>query len=183
MPFILFGLFIVVPLIEIMLFITVGQHIGMFYTIALVIVTAILGTFLLQTQGLSTMTRAQKAMAEGRVPMDSVFDGMCLLIAGAFLLTPGFLTDSIGFLLFVPWFRRGIGKFIFKRMMASGNVEFHGFGTGSSPREGGPSAGPAGSRGSGPVIDGEFEDHTPPEFDEKGKPSADSPWHEDKNKS
>ena len=102
MPLILFLIFVVIPLAEIAVFIVIGGIIGIPATIALVIITALIGTVLLRMQGLSVLQRAQTAVQEGRIPVDSVIDGVCLLIAGAFLLTPGIITDTIGFLLFIP---------------------------------------------------------------------------------
>lgn len=184
MSWILFGLFVLVPLCEIALFIVVGQQIGTLMTIILVIFTALLGTFLLQMQGMSALLRAQKAMAEGRVPMDSVIDGMCLMIAGAFLLTPGFLTDSIGFLLFIPQFRRTLAKWVFQQMLKSKSVHFEtytmpGDGKGShNSQSGKPGADP----GSGPIIEGEFEEKEKRPTSESGvplNPKGSSPWRKD----
>ena len=104
MPLLLFVM-LAVPLIEIGLFIEIGGRIGLLATVAIVIVTAVIGSALLRHQGLGALNAARAAMAEQRLPIEQVFDGFCLLIAGAFLLTPGFLTDFIGFLLFVPPFR------------------------------------------------------------------------------
>lgn len=156
MPFILFFIFVAVPLVEISLFIFVGERVGIGATVLLVILTAILGTFFLRMQGLSVFTRAQKAMAEGQVPVDSVIDGVCLLMAGAFLLTPGFLTDSIGFLLFIPQLRRAIAGWIFKRMLTSSSVHFESYSS-STHYENSPPNGGSGGQGTGPVIEGEFE--------------------------
>jgi UPF0716 protein FxsA len=85
--------FIGVPLIEIALFIQVGDFIGLWPTIAIVIATAMAGTALIRQQGLNTLKRAQQEMAAQRLPMRELFNGVCLLFAGAMLLTPGFLTD------------------------------------------------------------------------------------------
>ncbi len=105
MGFIVLLLFIGIPIVEISVFIQVGDIIGLWPTIAIVILTALIGTTLLRQQGLSTLIRAQNTLNEGNVPAAELFDGVCLLLAGAFLLTPGFVTDSIGFLLFLPPFR------------------------------------------------------------------------------
>ena len=98
-------LFIAVPVIEIALFIQVGGVIGLWSTIGVVILTAMLGTALLRHQGLDTLRRVQESLAENRMPVVEMFDGLCLVMAGALLLTPGFMTDAFGFLLFVPPFR------------------------------------------------------------------------------
>jgi UPF0716 protein FxsA len=95
-------LFIVVPIVEITLFIQVGDAIGLWQTIGLVILTAIAGTVLLRVQGLQTLRRAQGALSQGQAPVREVFDGACLLVAGVLLLTPGFMTDAFGLALFLP---------------------------------------------------------------------------------
>lgn len=98
-------LFLSVPLIELMLFLTIGDAIGIWPTVAIVILTAVLGAALTRAQGLRTLRRYQQALAEGRLPHAEVIDGLTILVAGALLLTPGFLTDTIGFLLLAPPFR------------------------------------------------------------------------------
>ena len=112
----IFILIIAVPIVEIGLFIQVGGLIGLWPTIAVIFVTAAIGAGLLRAQGLAVMYRAQGAMARGEMPLTQVFDGLCLLLAGAMLLTPGFVTDGVGFLLFLPplriLLRRGIAALI-----------------------------------------------------------------------
>ncbi len=106
-PFpLLFLLFLVVPLLEIYLLIKAGGVIGALPTVALVVFTAVLGAFLLRLQGLSTMNRMRANMMRGRVPTLEILEGAALLLAGGLLLTPGFFTDAIGFLLLIPPLRR-----------------------------------------------------------------------------
>jgi UPF0716 protein FxsA len=105
MPVIVLFVFIAVPITEIAVFIQAGDQFGLWPTIAIVILTALLGTVLLRYQGLRTLGRVQESLQEGEVPVGEVFAGLCLLIAGALLLTPGFLTDTLGFALFVPSIR------------------------------------------------------------------------------
>lgn len=187
MRLIFFLIFIGVPLIELALLIKVGEVIGIAATIALVILTAVIGVSLLRRQGMMALRKAQESMQAGRPPIDSVIDGVCLLLAGAFLLTPGLLTDTVGFLLLVPQIRSGIAGWAFKKMQQSGQVDINIFG--------GP-GGPAGPRGPrrppprqpkpeprrppGPIIEGEFTDlEAEPEKPEKTKPSGppgSSPW-------
>ncbi|MCW8916487.1 MAG: FxsA family protein [Magnetovibrio sp.] len=119
MGLVLLAAFIGIPLIEIGLFIQVGEAIGLWSTIAVVILTAIVGTALLRHQGFNTLTRVQNAMNQGEMPMDAVFDGFCLLAAGLLLLTPGFFTDAIGFLLFTPPLRA-----LLRRTLAS-RIQLH----------------------------------------------------------
>lgn len=98
--------FIGIPLIEIALFIEVGGAIGTAATIAIVIGTAFLGAWMLRQQGLATAQRAQAKLQRGEMPVEQAFDGMFLVFAGGLLLTPGFLTDAIGFSLFIPQVRQ-----------------------------------------------------------------------------
>ncbi len=106
-PFpLLFLLFLVVPLFEIYLLIKAGSVIGALPTVALVVFTAVLGAFLLRLQGLSTMERMRANMMQGKLPAMEIMEGAALLVAGGLLLTPGFFTDAIGFLLLIPPLRR-----------------------------------------------------------------------------
>ena len=98
----LFLLLLVVPLIEIVLFIEVGGAIGVWPTIGIVILTAVIGTFMLRRQGLAALRDVQSRLAAGDNPGRLLADGAMILIAGVLLLTPGFLTDTIGFLLLIP---------------------------------------------------------------------------------
>ncbi len=125
--------FIAVPLIELALLIQLGTTLGFWPTIGIILLTAVVGTLVLQTQGFETMRRMQLAMARGEPPVEPIIDGMFLLLAGAFLLTPGVVTDAIGLLLLVPQVRTLIRRWGFHRLMTSGNVRFHVFGSGSPP--------------------------------------------------
>ena len=151
MPLLILFLFIAVPITEIAIFIWVGEQIGIAATIALVIVTAIVGTALLRQQGLSAVYRVQEALDRGEVPLDPVVDGVCLLLAGAFLLTPGLLTDAVGFLLFIPEVRRRLARAAVQALIRRGNVSIH---TSTGPKT---DRRPSGGGAGGPVIDGEFE--------------------------
>ena len=88
----LFILLLAVPIVEIALFIKIGGLIGLWPTIGIVIATALAGAALLRSQGLATLRSARASLAENRFPLDQVFDGLCLAVAGALLLTPGFFT-------------------------------------------------------------------------------------------
>lgn len=116
--------FIGVPLIEIALFIQVGGFIGLWPTIAIVIATAMAGTALIRRQGLNTLQRAQQEMDAQRLPVRELFDGVCLLFAGAMLLTPGFLTDAVGFVLLVPPLRRLLGNYAWRTLQNAKGVHF-----------------------------------------------------------
>src|SRR3954451_24606173 len=95
-------LFVVVPLVEIYVIIQVGQAIGPWWTIALLIVDSILGSVLMRSQGRTAWRRFQVALAEGRPPAREVLDGALVIFGGALLLTPGFVTDVFGLALLLP---------------------------------------------------------------------------------
>lgn len=148
-------IFIAVPLMEIGVFIKVGGFLGAWPTIGLVVLTAVIGTWLIRLQGLATLARAQSALERDELPVAEIFDGLCLLLAGALLLTPGFVTDAVGFALLLPPVRRAAGLRLWQWLRARGgiNVRF----TGARQGDSGPNA---------PIIDGEFREVTP-ESDEK----------------
>ena len=102
----LFALFLIIPLVEIYLLIEVGQVIGAPLTIVAVVGTALLGAVLARYQGMVTVTRLYTQLNRGEVPGLPLFEGACLLMAGALLLTPGFFTDAVGFALLTPPLRR-----------------------------------------------------------------------------
>lgn len=118
MGLLLFSAFIIVPLVEVGLFIKVGGAIGFWPTILVVISTAVAGTALLRHQGLGALNRLQDSLSKGEALSGPLFDGFCLLAAGALLLTPGFFTDTMGFLLFIPPIRRALGHLFTQRMRA-----------------------------------------------------------------
>ncbi len=171
LKFLLPALFIGVPIAEIAAFIQVGGLIGLWPTLLTIVLTALIGTAILRHQGLATLSRAQSTLNDGRLPLDSVVDAVFLLVAGLLLLTPGFLTDAVGFILLVPGFRRTIAKTVFEKIRASGRFEVHSFSSGGMRPDGN---GHGGGRGSGPVIDGEAVEITDPP--EGGEPDPSSPW-------
>ncbi len=106
MPFsIIPFLLLIVPLAEIGAFIVIGREIGVLWTLAMVFVTAVVGSILLRVQGFGLLARIQAETQAGRVPGRELVHGVMILIAGVLLLTPGFITDAIGFLLFIPFVR------------------------------------------------------------------------------
>jgi len=115
----LFLCFLVVPIVEMLILIEVGSSIGTFSTIGLVLLTAMIGVSLLKKQGLSTFMKANQKMQAGQMPVSEMGEGLVLAVAGALLLTPGFVTDTTGFLLLTPGFRSSIARFWIKRMMQS----------------------------------------------------------------
>ncbi len=114
----LFLLFIAVPLIEIYLLLEVGGIIGAVPTIGLVVLTAAAGAALVRAQGFSTIRQVRRSMEAGEIPAVAIVEGIFLLVAGALLLTPGFLTDAVGFGCLIPPLRRGlIMRFIETRVI------------------------------------------------------------------
>lgn len=109
-------LFILIPALELGLLIEVGRHIGTLATLALIAVTGALGAFLARSQGLGVLRHMRAEVAAGRLPAASVVDGVIILLAGAVLITPGFLTDALGFLCLVPAFRRLIKNMLWRRL-------------------------------------------------------------------
>jgi UPF0716 protein FxsA len=112
---ILFLLFVLVPPIEIGLFVTVGSRIGVLPTMAIVVVTAVLGASLVSRQGRGELARLRTEIAAGRFPGKSLAHGAMILVAGALLITPGFLTDTVGFLLLVPPVREALRRWAIRR--------------------------------------------------------------------
>jgi len=110
-------LFITIPLVEIAILIKIGGIIGAGYTIALVIGTAFLGVSLLRIQGISTLAKVQANISRGQLPATELIEGLILLISGALLLTPGFFTDTIGFLMLVPTLRQRLAETFFVNFM------------------------------------------------------------------
>jgi len=105
--FALLLVFIAFPLLEIALLIKVGQTLGFWPTIVILIAAAVLGIVVVRQQGLSMMSRAVAAMNEGKPPIEPVFDGFVIIMAGFLLMVPGLLTDAAGLLLLIPPVRRG----------------------------------------------------------------------------
>jgi len=104
----LFLAFTIIPIIEIYLLIEIGSMFGSLTAVTLVILTGFLGAFLARRQGLQTVNRIQESLREGRMPSSELLDALLIIIAGLVLLTPGFLTDSAGFLLLIPATRNSI---------------------------------------------------------------------------
>lgn len=95
-------LLLVLPVAEIAVFIVVGQYIGLLATLAMILFTAVLGSFLLRVQGFGLLQRIRLETEQGRVPGRELVHGVMILVAGILLIVPGFITDALGFLLFVP---------------------------------------------------------------------------------
>jgi len=142
------ALFIAVLLIEIYLFTVVGAAVGGLSTVVLVILTAMIGVSLLRAQGLQTMARLQQQMAQGQLPADTLFEGAALLFGGALLLTPGFMTDSIGFLCLIPVTRKSLIQVLLRYCMRNGSFQVNS-GAGYAAKD-------EQSRRDNDVLEGEF---------------------------
>ena len=101
----LFPIFVIATLAELYVLMTVGSSIGAGNTVLLVIITAFIGSYLLKQQGLSTLKKVQIAAAQGNNPSFEMLEGVVIMVSGILLLTPGFITDSIGLLGLMPWSR------------------------------------------------------------------------------
>lgn len=166
-------LFIAVPLIELALLIQLGSSIGFWPTIGIILLTAVVGTAVLQSQGFATMQKVSNAMARGEPPVEPIIDGMFLLVSGAFLLTPGILTDAVGMLLLIPQVRTQIRLWGLHRMMMSGNVHFRVFTSGMDKNDG------TSSSAETPRPGGPRQEHTAPP---SGSPSQRKRWRSPRNR-
>ncbi|MBL4750650.1 MAG: FxsA family protein [Amylibacter sp.] len=154
-------LFILIPIIEIGLFIQVGGAIGLWPTLAIVILTAVIGTSMLRKQGISTMARLQSSMQSGENPVDPMVHGALILVSGVLLLTPGFFTDGLGFLLLLPPVRAALIKWGAAKMMGSGFVVMQSANQPQKPTQ----------PNNNTVLDGEFS-----VVDEEADDPGDSGW-------
>ncbi|MFY2824071.1 FxsA family protein [Ruegeria sp. MALMAid1280] len=156
----LFLAFLLVPIIEIALFIQVGGLIGLWPTLAIVVLTAILGTALVRTQGRMALANLQRSFAELDDPTEPLAHGAMILLSGVLLLTPGFFTDAVGFALLVP----GIRVAVFRYLKSKVTITQFQMGTRAQFR-----TGPTPSDDD--VIDGEFTEVRP-----RQDPSKPSKW-------
>lgn len=121
---ILFLVVLIIPFAEIYLLIQVGGVIGAFPTILLVVFTAVLGAWLLRQQGFSTFQRFQESLAQGVIPAYEMVEGPIILVGGALLLTPGFITDIIGFACLIPSLRRKIAQYVIENYLIQDSAHF-----------------------------------------------------------
>lgn len=144
MPFsIIPFLLLLIPILEIGVFIAVGGQIGVFSTLGMILLTAIIGSILLRWQGFQVLNKLQAESAAGKVPGKELVHGAMILVAGILLLTPGFVTDTLGFLLFVPGIRNVIWNFLASKIkfasfggMASGGMSGDDFKRPNNTRDG-----------------------------------------------
>jgi UPF0716 protein FxsA len=176
---------IVTPLAEIAAFIEIGGLIGLWPTLITVVATAVIGSILLRHQGLRTLKEIQRQLNQGKVPVDEMLGGLCLFAAGLLLLTPGFITDAVGFALLIPPVRLLVARRIRARMgerIVVGGARPGGpfpggpSGSGPGPGPGTPPQGRPGGARPGEVIEGSYEtvEDEPPGGEEP--PADDSRW-------
>ena len=142
--------FLVVPMLELLLLIKIGQGIGALPTVALVIGTALTGAYIISRQSLAVVSRALEALSQGRTPVEPVLDGLFLMVAGALLLTPGLITDALALVLLVPPLRRLIARAAMRWALRRSRVHVETFSAEAGPHHSPPSD-------DGSVIEGEFE--------------------------
>ena len=144
-----FLVFFSIPIVEMYLLIEVAERIEALPTILLVMLTAVLGVSLIRQQGLSTLTKGIGRLNQAEIPAAEIIEGVLLAVAGAFLITAGFLTDFIGFMIIIPITRRITALMLLKRMAARADFRTNGheFGGGSDKTR----------DTSGSVIEGEYE--------------------------
>lgn len=189
-------LILLLPILEIVGFIQVGDWLGAGPTIGLLALSAVVGVLLVRHQGLASLTRAQAAAARGEAPIGTVLDGFCAVLAGILLIIPGFLTDLLGLALLIRPLRRGIGRWLLGRLGAgmpvftAGQTGFGGHG--GSRGFGGAAPGGFGAddprhaaRGTAPnppgdsfrptpgVIDGDYRDVTTEDVRHDARPDTD----------
>lgn len=164
MPFgIIPFLLLFIPILEIAVFILVGGQIGVFATLGMILLTAIIGSILLRIQGFNILSRIQQKTAVGEMPGEDMVNGVMIMIAGVLLLTPGFVTDSIGFLLFFPPFRKFLWSTLASKIVIKTQSGFHHSGPHSNPK--------GRARSDDGVVDLDSSEYSE-------KPNPDSPWKE-----
>jgi UPF0716 protein FxsA len=153
LAWLLFVAFIVVPIVEIYVLIQVGQVIGPWWTILLLVADSIIGSWLIKTEGGRAWRALRAALDSGRMPAKELADGALILVGGTLMLTPGFVTDAFGILLILPFtrpvFRRLLATVVTRKLLAAG-TGFPGAGPGNAQR---PGAGPGGPVVRGDVVD------------------------------
>ncbi|MCB1386645.1 MAG: membrane protein FxsA [Nitratireductor sp.] len=194
MPFsILPFLLLAIPVAEIAVFIVVGGQIGVVWTLACIVITAVIGSILLRVQGFQIINRLREETQAGRVPGRELGHGAMILVAGVLLLTPGFVTDTLGFLLFVPPVRDAIWRFLASRIrftvvggassMAGKAFDEHFRSSGNRPEEGvvdlDPSEFHRGRDAAGEATAGEDDPSERRLGDDRNPNRGPSPWRDD----
>lgn len=154
---------VLLPIVEIAVLIMVGQSIGLWWTLALIVAVAVLGTWLARRESGRTYRALQQAVNSGRMPADEVTDAILLMVGGFLLLLPGFVSDVLALILVLP-FTRPMARRLLQAVVASRALVV----VGGPP--GGPARRPGRPPGSGTVIDGEIVDEQPPPWEGGGRP-------------
>lgn len=134
----LFLLFTVLPAADFYLLIKVGQNIGAWETVWIVLMTGFLGAYMARSQGLQILVRIQQEALRGEMPTKSLFHGLLIFVGGVLLITPGFITDSLGFLMLIPWCRSLLLFFLKNqifRQMQNGRFHIYTGGTYTNPKD------------------------------------------------
>ena len=161
----LFLAFLTVPLIEIALFIQIGGAIGLWPTLGIVVLPAVLGTWLVRSQGAMALGQLRGSFSRLDDPTEPLAHGAMILVAGALLLTPGFFTDAVGFSLLLPPVRSSLFAYLRKRIQVQKFEMGQSFETGARSQD-------RGQNTRGDVIDGDFEEVAP----DTSKPKGPSGW-------
>jgi len=148
------------PTAEIITFIEIGGILGLGPTIGITLLTAIIGAVQLRVQGSTTLYKVMECLNQGRFPIDEAFDGCCLILASTLLLTPGFITDFAGLLLFAPVFRVNLRRLLTRYFFATNHININNSNT-PNPHE-------------GMILDGEFDDVTATDENNQFLPARDS---------
>ena len=154
--------FIVIPILEMVILIEVGGIIGSLPTVGLVLLTAVIGAAMLRQQGAATLLRANQRMASGELPAQEMAEGILLAVGGALLLTPGFVTDTVGFACLIPFTRKWLASYVVNRMVVTGQMSMGGEWTYSE--------GPRRDRYGNTIIEGEYEQEGEPRHDDPQDP-------------
>jgi len=133
-PLILFILFVGVPILEIAAFIKIGGWIGIVPTLLGCVLTAIIGAFLVRLQGFGVLKSAQAAIGRNELPFDQIAHGVLILVAGVLLMTPGYVTDAMGFLLLVPAIRVRVARAVINHVKANADIHVGGAEWGATQR-------------------------------------------------
>ena len=160
---ILLLLFIVVPIVEITVLMQVGELIGGWPTVGLVVLSAWIGAYFVKQQGLSTVQNLQLKMAQGEMPSNEIVAGLLLLVSGVLMVTPGFITDIFGLSLLIPQVRLALVNSVKKQLVNSNNVQFHMHGQQ-----------PFGQQPFGQQQQNPFEQHQQNTFEQNSAPKRDN---------
>ena len=151
------------PTAEIIIFLEIGNILGLGPTIGITLLTAIIGVVQLKLQGSATLYKVMECLNQGRFPIDEAFDGCCLILASTLLLLPGFITDFAGLLLFAPLFRVSLRRLLARNIFATSDININNSNIHNTP-----------NFHEGKILDGEFDDVTETQEKNEFLPARDS---------